>query len=130
MEHRCTIRSSHACDIFVDSPPDEPKRMRSCNIGAGGIFVEAIDFPFALNAVVTATFRLHHGNQAADFCLRAMVVRVAPAGAAIMFLDTDAEALRRLDKLLRKMQRAAARVHPAIDLDSQIDRSVGKIANA
>ncbi|HEX9813036.1 MAG TPA: PilZ domain-containing protein [Burkholderiales bacterium] len=129
VEHRCTVRRPHECDIYVDSPSGDPKRVRSRNIGAGGIFVDSVDAPFALNTAVTVAFRLRHGKHATDFRLRAMVVRVAPVGAAIMFLDTDAETLGRLDGLLRRMPKAAVQAHLPADSDSQIDRSVEKIAN-
>lgn len=129
MEHRCTIRRPHACDIYVDGPPGEPKRVKSRNIGAGGIFVDTVDTPFTLNTAVTVAFHLRHGKQATDFRLRAMVVRAAPAGAAIMFLDIDGETLGRLDRLLRKMPKAAVRAELPADPESLVNRSVGRIAN-
>jgi PilZ domain len=108
MEHRCNIRKPHACDVLVESPPGDPKRVRSHNISAGGIFVDVADGVVTLNTVVTVSFGLRRGNSAADFRMPAMVVRVTVAGAALMFFDIDAETHDRLASALRRIPKAVA----------------------
>jgi len=125
MEHRCNIRKPHACDVFVETPPDDPKRVRSHNISAGGIFVDVSGCVLALNNVVTVSFSLRRGNHAADFRMPAMVVRVAERGAALMFFDIDADTHGRLVAALRRMPKAVTQAQPpagfgAADLSGQI----------
>lgn len=109
MEHRCNIRKPHACDVLVESSPDDPKRVRSHNISAGGIYVDVAGCALALNTVATVSFSLHRGNHAADFRMRAMVVRVAAGGAALMFLDIDADTHGRLTAALRRVPKGVSR---------------------
>jgi c-di-GMP-binding flagellar brake protein YcgR len=108
MEHRCNIRKPHACDVFVESPPGDPKRVRSHNISAGGIFVDVAGDIVTLNTIVTVSFSLRRGNHAADFRMSAMVVRLTARGAALMFLDIDAETHGRLAAVLRRMPKAVS----------------------
>jgi hypothetical protein len=125
MEHRCNIRKPHTCDVFVENPPDDSKRVRLHNISAGGIFVDVSGCVFALNSVVTVSFSLRRGNHAADFRMPAMVVRVAARGAALMFFDVDADTHGRLAAALRRMPKAVTGAQPppnlgAADLSGQI----------
>lgn len=116
MEHRCNIRKPHACDVFVESPPGDPKRTRSHNVSAGGIFVDVAGSTLAPNTVVTVTFSLRRGNHATDFRMPAMVVRATASGAALMFFDIDAETQGRLAAALRRMSKAVSQAQPRPDL--------------
>lgn len=127
MEHRCNIRKPHACDVFVDSPPGDPKRTRSHNISAGGIFVDVAGSVLALNTVVTLSFSLRRGKHTADFRIPAMVVRVTARGAALMFFDIDAETHDRLAAVLRRIPKAASSAQLPADLGAT--ELTGQIAN-
>lgn len=118
MEHRCNIRKPHACDVFVENPPDNSKRVRSHNISAGGILVDVSGCVLALNSVVTVSFNLRRGNHAADFRMPAMVVRVTERGAALMFFDIDADTHGRLTAALRRMPKTVPQTQPPAALEA------------
>ena len=124
MEHRCTMRRRHSCEVLVCDATSNPTRVRSGNISAGGVFVETDGPRFAPNMAVTVTFRLACGKRVTDFQLPAMVVRVTPRGAALMFLEIDNKTFEQLNIALRAIPKAAAKARPSEGLSQEADPSV------
>lgn len=124
MEHRCTIRRRHRCEVIVNGPTNTPAQVRSGNISAGGLFVETDGTRFAVNTAVTVNFRLAYENHIADLQMPAMVVRVAPRGVALMFLEIDAKTFDQLDKALQAIRKTAAWTPPSEGLNQEIDTDV------
>ncbi len=100
MEHRWSARKSFQRSVVVDCPRMGPASVKMCDVSLGGMFVETDRLLLPLDAPVFVAFNLAHNEQHDDFRLEAMVVRHAPAGAGLMFLDLETEILRALRSAL------------------------------
>jgi hypothetical protein len=59
------------------------------DISLGGLFVEADATVLPLNAPVSVVFDLPAGKRGGGYCMQAMIVRHAPSGVGLMFLEPD-----------------------------------------
>jgi hypothetical protein len=96
MEHRWSARKSFQRSVVVDCPRIGPASVKMCDVSLGGMFVETGRLLLPLDAPVFVAFNLAHNEQHDDFRLEAMVVRHAPVGAGLMFLDLETDVLRAL----------------------------------
>ena len=94
MEHRCSSRRPIAVDVVVECPRIGLVRAAMRDISLGGLFIETETVILPLDAPVSVVFDLPGGERDGGYCLRAMIVRHAPAGAGLMFLEPDADAVR------------------------------------
>ena len=100
MEHRWSVRKPQQCRVVVDTPRHGPVAAKLLDIGIGGMFIEAEDIGLPLNTSVNVAFSLMREADREDFRLPAMVIRHAPNGAGVMFLDVDVDTLRALRRVL------------------------------
>lgn len=100
MEHRWSARQPFQRRVDVDCPRVGPASVTMCDVSLGGMFVETGRLLLPLDALVFVAFNLSHNQQHNDFRLEAMVVRHAPTGAGLMFLDLEIEILRALRRSL------------------------------
>jgi PilZ domain len=100
MEHRWSVRKPQCCPVVVDTPRHGRIGAKSHDIGIGGMFIETDDITLPLNTPVNVAFTLPREPYREDFRLPAMVVRHAPTGAGVMFLDIEIDTLRALRRAL------------------------------
>lgn len=100
MEHRWSVRKPHQCSVIVDCPRGGLAAAQLRNIGIGGMFVETGKVDLPLNALVNVAFALGRDDSREEFCLPAMVIRRTDRGAGIMFLESEPELLRALERAL------------------------------
>jgi hypothetical protein len=96
MEHRWSVRKPQRCPVVVDTPRHGRVAAKLHDIGIGGMFIETDDITLPLNTTVNVAFTLPREPYREDFRLPAMVVRHAPTGAGVMFLDIEVDTLRAL----------------------------------
>lgn len=107
MEHRWSTRKPCPCTVVIDSPYVGTVAATARNIGLGGMFVEVGGLALPLNTPVRVGFSLDHHEYGERFRLPAMVVRRAPEGLAIMFLDTTPALVGSLRRALEETGRGA-----------------------
>jgi hypothetical protein len=100
MEHRWSVRKPQRCPVVVDTPRHGRIAAKLHDIGIGGMFIETDDIALPLNTPVNVAFTLPREPYREDFRLPAMVVRHAPTGAGVMFLDIEVDTLRALRRAL------------------------------
>ena len=100
MEHRWSVRKPQCCPVVVDTPRQGRVAAKLQDIGIGGMFIETDDITLPLNTPVNVAFTLPREPFREDFRLPAMVVRHAPTGAGVMFLDIELNILRALRRAL------------------------------
>ena len=100
MEHRCSLRRPVTTDVIVECPRLGLVRTIMRDINLGGLFVETDAVALPLNAPVSVVFNLPAGERDSGYCMQAMIVRHAPTGAGLMFLELDAEVIRSMRETL------------------------------
>lgn len=85
MEHRWGTRQPVEVDAVIDCR--HRKRARGCihDISSSGVFLAALSDELPLNSLVELIFTLYDGGVAQVHRVKAMVTRVAPEGAGLMF---------------------------------------------
>ena len=97
MEHRWSTRKTIKGGVTIDCPQLGVVAGSLRDVSLGGVFIEtdSVNLPIHAPVVITLTTQL----LGADLCqrpLQAMVVRVTPHGAGLMFLEPDMEVIRTL----------------------------------
>ncbi len=100
MEHRCSTRRPVTADVIIECPRLGLVRTTMRDINLGGLFVETDAVVLPLNAPVSVVFNLPTGAGDSGYCLQAMIVRHAPTGAGLMFLEPDQVAIRSMYETL------------------------------
>ena len=101
MEHRWSARKRHECSVAIDSPFRAQVTGRMHNIGLGGIFVETGTSVLPANAPVVVGFVFVMEDEDEEpLRLPGLVVRRTPTGVGIMFLETAADKLGALRRVL------------------------------
>lgn len=72
------------------------------NVSLGGMFIETGSLGVPPNAPVTVSFSLQHDGVVDRFTLGAAVVRRAPEGVGLMFLEMGPEVIRALSRALAR----------------------------
>lgn len=100
MEHRWSMRKPVTGNVIVECPRLGLVQATMRDISLGGMSVETDAVPLPLNAPVAVVFDLPSGDRRDAYCLHAMIVRRTVNGAAIMFLEPDANVLRTMRSAL------------------------------
>lgn len=107
MEHRWSVRKTHASSATIDAPTRDTKVGWMRNVSVGGMFVETGPVLWPVNTPVYVGFTLAgEDNDEAPFRLPGLVVRHAPGGLGVMFLETSADVLGALRRALYAQQLA------------------------
>ncbi len=106
MEHRCSTRKPIAGDVIVECPRLGLVRTAMRDISLGGLFVETDAAVLPLNAPVSVVFDLPAGERGGGYCMQAMIVRHAPTGVGLMFLEPDADVIRSMRETLYRQTEA------------------------
>lgn len=101
MEHRWSVRKTHASTATIDAPTRGTEVGWMRNISVGGMFVETGPLLWPLNTPVYVGFTLAgpDGDEV-PFRLAGLLVRHAPTGLGVMFLETAADILGALRRAL------------------------------
>lgn len=126
MERRWGMRKSIDVEVVIDNQPACLIRGRIGNVSVGGLFVRTEDSSLAMNSQVELVLMLQQDQGTQVYRLPAMVVRLTPQGAGLMFDEYDVDAFRTLVALLLAKQRAAKQPGETSALPVSIDR--GKAA--
>jgi hypothetical protein len=100
MEHRWSGRRFLGGEVTLSHPRYGIIHAVVRDISLGGMFVETGRVELPLNTPLAVSFRLQNGGYASHHRLHAMVVRTADDGAALMYLDSSADAIRPLRQML------------------------------
>lgn len=107
MERRWGLRKSIEVDVVIDNQPTCLIRGRIGNVSIGGLFVRTEQTNLTMNSQVELVLMLQQEGGTQVYRLPAMVVRLTPQGAGLMFDQYDVDAFRTLVALLLAKQRAA-----------------------
>lgn len=100
MEHRWSARCFLGGEVTVSHPRYGILHAVLRDISLGGMFVETGRVELPVNAPVVVSFALQNGGYSSHHRLHAMVVRAADDGAALMYLDSSADTIRPLRRML------------------------------
>jgi hypothetical protein len=107
MEQRRSSRKLLRQPVDIEAPRIGLLSAVSRDLSLGGMFVETESGPLPPNATVSVSFNLPHNGSPGVFRLDAAVVRSAPNGMGLMFLQMPQDVIRALSDAL------AARTNPA-----------------
>lgn len=108
MERRWGMRKAIEVDVVIDNQPACLLRGRIGNISVGGLYVRTEPGSLSKNSQVELVLMLQQDNGTRVYRLHAMVARLAPDGAGLMFDQYDVNAFRALVVLLLAQKKAAA----------------------
>jgi hypothetical protein len=95
MEHRWSVRTSVSRDVTVECPRMGQVQGSLRDVSLGGAFIETGSVTLPLDAPIALWFV---GSR--RYCVEAMVVRLTPKGAGLMFLESETELAESLQDLL------------------------------
>lgn len=104
MDSRKSARKPLRQHVNLESPRIGPLVARSRDLSLGGMFVETGALVLPPNAAVAVSFSLENGGEHRAFNLLATVVRRAPEGAGLMFLQMGSDVIRSLSDVLSQYQ--------------------------
>jgi len=107
-ERRWGTRKTIEVDVVIDNQPSSLLQGRIGNVSVGGLFVKTETARLATNTQVELVLMLQCEDGTRVYRMPAMVVRVAPNGAGLMFDQYDVNAFRALVVLLLSRRGAAA----------------------
>lgn len=113
MERRGGMRKSLEIDVVIDNQPACLLQGRIGNVSIGGLFVQTEAASLTANTQVELVLMLQREDGTQVYRMPAMVVRVTPRGAGLMFDQYDVNAFRALVVLLLTRQKAAASARAA-----------------
>jgi hypothetical protein len=108
MERRWGTRKAMEVDVVIDNQPAGILRGRIGNVGVGGLFVRTAPTTLSKNAQVELVLMLRQESGTRVYRMPALVARLTPEGAGLMFDQYDVDAFRALVVLLLNRQRRAA----------------------
>ncbi|HEY3487025.1 MAG TPA: PilZ domain-containing protein [Gammaproteobacteria bacterium] len=108
MDRRWGMRKPVSVDVVIDNLPSNLLRGHIGNISIGGLFVKTAPMPLRVNAPVELVLLLEDDDGTRVYRLPAVVVRLTPEGAGLMFDQYDVNAFRTLVVLLLEQQRISA----------------------
>jgi hypothetical protein len=101
MEHRWSLRKLMTASVIVECPRIGMVRACMRDISLGGMFIETGPISLPLNAPIAVSFNSStFDDQRDDHRLQAMVVRQAPNGVGLMFLESEVDVIRSLREVL------------------------------
>ena len=119
MEHRWSARKPINGNVVIECPRLGLVRAAIRDVSLGGMLLEKSPAVLPLNAPVTVVFALPQDDQG-GYCMQAMIVRQTSNGAALMFLDPEAEVIRSMRNTLYgpMISSAPRRVEVALAADA------------
>lgn len=101
MDHRRSSRKVLRQEVGIDSTRIGSLSATTHDVSLGGMFVETGPLALPPNASVTVSFHLPQKNgQVLELKLDAAVVRFAPGGVGLMFLQMEPDVIRALSRAL------------------------------
>ncbi len=101
MEHRWSTRKPFQQAVLLDCPHFGIAIANARDLSYGGMFVDTGRLVLPPNAPVFVTFNLRHIESCGTLRVEAMVVRRAPSGTGLMFLDLADDTVRAFHAVLR-----------------------------